>query len=426
MTIQIRKNNSLLLSLLFVIIYFTPNFRFLPYYTWAIALLGFLICFSGNNAWKIGILDRKNRNFMGLLLISIGFVLIIPVIHGTNDFSYINLFMGVLLCMFRNFLIVFLIRNKRMENTDYTIRFIDLYLNSCCICVAFTLLFIVFPGFKLFWMNKVILNDVLEQIRIYSAYEFRYSISGFAAFSYSTLFSIAIIMEGYTICKKNFSAKEIIRYIIICIGCFFYGRVTIFAIAISMFMVITKGRDIAKTIRYLLIVVLGFFFLAILLDRLSQIDQSFAVWQNWAFSFLDDIIIDGSIQTHSVTHMLQDMYFMPELDTFILGDGYYTDPFTGRYYMSTDVGYMRLLLYSGIVGIIIVFFPVIYFFYSLYKQKNDKDFKRFVIALLCSWVILEAKGESWMRFILLLHPVLLILLTEKKDGKTDKRCNESV
>lgn len=426
MTIQIRKNNSLLLSLLFVIIYFTPNFRFLPHYTWAIALLGLLICFSGKNAWRIGIFDRTNKNYMELLLISVIFVLLVPVFHGTNDFSYITLFLGVILCMLRNFLVVLIITNKKTDNTDYVIKFIDLYLNSCCICVAFTILFIIFPDFKSFWLDHIIVNDVQEQIRIFSAYEFRYSISGFVAFSYSTLFSIAVIMEGYVICKKKYSVKEIVRYIAICVGCFFYGRVTIFAIAISMFIVFTKGRDIVKIMRYLFLVLAGIILFGLLLNRVSQIDQSFIIWKNWAFSFLEDIFNYGSIHTNSVTHMLQDMYFMPESGTFFLGDGYYTDPLTGRYYRSTDVGYMRAMLYSGLFGAIIIILPVVYLFYSLYKQKNDRDFKRFIIAMLCSWLILEAKGESWIRFVLLLHPILLISLMEKKNGKTDKCSNECV
>ena len=56
------------------------------------------------------------------------------------------------------------------------------------------------------------------------------------------------------------------------------------------------------------------------------------------------------------------MYVFPDnLKTWLIGDGYFSNPynidpyFTGRfvggYYMSTDVGYLRFIFYSGLVGI---------------------------------------------------------------------------
>lgn len=64
----------------------------------------------------------------------------------------------------------------------------------------------------------------------------------------------------------------------------------------------------------------------------------------------------------SSNERLQNMYVFPEsLKTWIIGDGYFSNPrdvdpyFTGRYiggyYMGTDVGYLRFIFYAGLLGL---------------------------------------------------------------------------
>lgn len=59
---------------------------------------------------------------------------------------------------------------------------------------------------------------------------------------------------------------------------------------------------------------------------------------------------------------IETMYVFPDnLKTWLIGDGYFDNPyyadpyFTGRfvggYYMGTDVGYLRFIFYSGLVGL---------------------------------------------------------------------------
>lgn len=71
----------------------------------------------------------------------------------------------------------------------------------------------------------------------------------------------------------------------------------------------------------------------------------------------------------SSNNILKDMFIFPEnMKTWIVGDGYFENPFykdpyyigpvTGGYYMNTDVGYLRFIFYFGLIGLIlfIVFF----------------------------------------------------------------------
>lgn len=107
----------------------------------------------------------------------------------------------------------------------------------------------------------------------------------------------------------------------------------------------------------------------------------------YAFEFVYNYL-NGNGFTTSSTEMLSGMYFPVSTKTFLLGDGQYTSEF-GGYYMSTDAGYMRQILYFGLFGFAVMLLFQLMFF--LYKQnKKTKVFSAMIIVLL---MILHYKGE---------------------------------
>lgn len=94
---------------------------------------------------------------------------------------------------------------------------------------------------------------------------------------------------------------------------------------------------------------------------------------------------------------LKKMYVFPEtLKTWIIGDGYFSNPnaidpyFIGKvtfgYYMGTDVGYLRFIFYFGVIGL----FAMIAFIFKAGQAciKNLPDYKlMFVLLLLANYVI---------------------------------------
>ena len=94
---------------------------------------------------------------------------------------------------------------------------------------------------------------------------------------------------------------------------------------------------------------------------LYQQDAIFRSNLRFAFEGFFRLIEKGEWQVAS-NERLQNMYVFPDnLKTWLIGDGYFSNPynidpyFTGRfvggYYMSTDVGYLRFIFYSGLVGL---------------------------------------------------------------------------
>src|SRR5699024_8016946 len=87
-------------------------------------------------------------------------------------------------------------------------------------------------------------------------------------------------------------------------------------------------------------------FLFIFFTLISSLNQSFESWYNWAMEPIISLFKSGEIETAS-TNQLWDMWFIPELKTILVGDGYYGSPLHSGYYMETDVGYLRPILFFG-------------------------------------------------------------------------------
>ena len=85
------------------------------------------------------------------------------------------------------------------------------------------------------------------------------------------------------------------------------------------------------------------------------------------FNFFEN----GSIGTSS-SEVLQTMYFQVSEKTFFLGDGYWINPNGFGYYMGTDAGYMRHILYYGLFPSLFLYLLYIYGFYKIacFYQKH--------------------------------------------------------
>jgi hypothetical protein len=95
------------------------------------------------------------------------------------------------------------------------------------------------------------------------------------------------------------------------------------------------------------------------------------------------------------TDELKDMFIWPqELRTYLIGDGRFVNPQDPvRYYMGTDVGYLRMLYYFGIPGIILFLIiqlvPVVV---CLKIYRSNAILVRFFICSFFFLIVLNVKG----------------------------------
>ena len=116
---------------------------------------------------------------------------------------------------------------------------------------------------------------------------------------------------------------------------------------------------------------------------------------NWAFE-LFFAYQEGNIETGS-TNELKEMYVFPN---------------NLRYYMGTDVGFLRLLFFGGIFFTIVFF--ICQFILSYIIIKRDKDLKYLIILINLYSLLLNFKGFTNLNYILFL--ILAFLVNKKRNN----------
>lgn len=394
------------LALLFVFVLFTPPIRFLPFYTWLLALLGIFTLRDRKFIKMIGLWSKTNVEFLKYLAFVIVInCIIIPIIHGAVDLSYIPLQIGIILCLLRSVLLIYCLH--RYTKGSIMSQYCKYFFIACCIYVSFTLVFIFEPGFKSFWLDTV-LTDVKDMSLDFAVYEFRYSLDGFAAFSSASVFSFACLFCSYLIASsRNVSIIMIACLMLMVIGCFFYGRVSLIGMLLGGLLIVWTSGSIFKTVRIIAIIVAFVFGLLAVLNIVSQSNESLVAWQDWAFSIVKQLFVEKEVTDYSVTHMVEDMYYIPDAITILFGDGKYSNA-DGTYYGHTDVGFMRLVLYGGIFCLIFVYTIIFKLSRNIVRVSNSVIFKRFILLSVILFLVLEMKGESYQRAIMMLYPLFFL------------------
>lgn len=133
---------------------------------------------------------------------------------------------------------------------------------------------------------------------------------------------------------------------------------------------------------------------------------------NYAFELFEGFFESGNLSTTSTDILFNKMYFpIKDSWTFLIGDGIYTN-IDGSYYMHTDAGYMRNILFFGIVGLILLFLYQMTFLIFTNKENILLNFSILIYIL-----IIHIKGEA-LGFSTMLQSMLLVNMLYYKNKCT--------
>lgn len=197
-------------------------------------------------------------------------------------------------------------------------------------------------------------------------------------------FSCALVMIAYLIINQDNTSKRhnlvllVMSYLIIAIIGNMVARTTSVGLIVSFLYLLYKtglykfklSAESKRFWSWISLLVICFVPILIYMYNNNTI-----IHNNLRFAFegLFNYFEKGEWSTAS-TNKLMTMYVFPEtLKTWLIGDGYFSNPaaidpyFTGKvidgYYMGTDVGYLRFIFYFGITGL---------FAFSLFMFKSAK------------------------------------------------------
>lgn len=221
-------------------------------------------------------------------------------------------------------------------------------------------------------------------------------------FTASTNYGIHIlILMLIPYCKGSAIYKNRLLYyaalaIIITAG-ILSGRTVIFAILLGLGYIIIMERKrviplILKSLKVLFFLMA--IFIAIFLILRNFIDLTrFERIASWAFEIFIQYSDGGQITSSSTDVMLK-MYKWPEdISTWIIGHGLILNS-DGSYYMHSDIGYIRLLYYFGVIGTITFIIAQFYYYKIAANYYSNPAIKLFLFFLFIWILILNLKGLS--------------------------------
>lgn len=409
------------LLLLFVYIY-NPPFKGLPVYPgFLISLLSFCTLIAYLLVNKTTIYTVKNVLPFLLIVLLIIYSYFIVFLHGTGETAIAKGYFLYLIAYLLGPNLILIVLNKRNQ-----LNLVDVvnYLIWLAVIQSVIMLgMLVMPGFKGFIFN--IQSDDRQMLHLESG---GFRMLGLA---YGVVWDLGIVQSLSSIfivwlIPKTKSAKKLwflaIAYLLIFISILMSGRTGFIGVFISVLLLFynlfstktfTKYKKFIVRIFITLFLSLNVIYASLSPDIREMITERVIPW---AFEMFINSQEGNGAETQS-TNQLKDMYFEISTPTFLLGDGYYSDPnYSGAYYMGTDAGYMRQVLFYGLLGSIILYSFYLLIFRSIIVRASkvyDKSTAMMIFLIAFYFFFAHIKGDIFMggdmplRVLFLLYFVVL-------------------
>lgn len=330
--------------------------------------------------------------YLALVVLSIA----IPLAHGTGDYSYLNdVLLGPIKDGLRILFLAAVFIRYLSQDCDWELFAIYYALGMCCYVLG-TCVFIALPDLRAFWMSILNMSDFATSEASKQMYLTRFGWQGYSNFGQTFRCALAVIFLGYSIGSRIAQTRfaDYIPLLLVLVGTFFYGRIGVLvsAIAIIVQIIVPAVQNRPKV----LLVFLGIIVVACVIAAvLYNANEAFRRWFNWAFAIVINFFSTGQLGDYSTKVLFERMLWMPEGHTLLFGDGMY-EADGGYYYMGTDSGLMRPVLFGGIGFALVRYAIAVVMFVwgvKMARKMDDKHLLAAVIVILICLVIFEIKGE---------------------------------
>lgn len=416
---KIKKVLIILLASYFIYRFY---FNFISTALQQLLLFGFLGAYILFNSHHLKTYFQNMGRFKTIFIVSLLLyaavltaAFFVPIIYGTYDFTFFISHVRSFSYTASYFVIMDLIK-VQLKPDNLKDEFMEIFIYSSTAYVLFSMFSLIVPPFRDFWLSIIHETDRnIELLNNNPSYIARFGWTGFSSFVVTFFVSIAILFSLYLLMKglkkeQEIQKKYLLTLVILLIGNSFYGRVGLFnslaLISFAMIYIVLKSHK--KHYAVFLFAGAGVVFLlfSVIQNFIPQMQQ----WYNWIMNPIINLLTTGQLNTTSTDHLFS-MYFMPEPRTFLFGDGFYAGTMSDAYYMGIDVGYLRPLLFYGVVFLVIGYSISVILALGLSRGKKSNLYLSFM--LLFTLFLFEVKGEVTLT----LMPILYTLFIAEADAK---------
>lgn len=250
-------------------------------------------------------------------------------------------------------------------------------------------------------------DSVLSRGELYSGYR-ALGISGSAFFGLSICYGYIYLLVVYH--WRNWRVRNpVIRLLavsLLLLAGTSAGRTSqvglIFAFLLACFIWVPSAKQRKIKPAHIVYVCLLAICLLLFLSVAGNIDLDgvFEYYLTYATSFFLNLNFSDILSSTSSTETLSKMYFELSPSQVLVGDGLYD--INGAYYMGTDAGYMRTVLYFGILGFALMCITQ----FSILRVGGSWREKAFCLLAAIMLMVFQYKGEA------ILTPISLSSLIE--------------
>lgn len=387
------------------------RFRIFTYFYFFFIPIAYL-CLHFN--WTV---NRLKRLFQKEIFpVTLGFIIVlcasvcVPIVKDTNDFTYFN---GPLMQIIKTGLpVLFLVAfyEHHVDENPTTLGFLKYYVFSNVLYVIFTVIMILNSRLRDIIISNVYMTERQKELADASFYVSRIGWSGFSGFNVTFDCTLSVVICAILIIYNRKDNKQVVFYNIllsIClIGNMCYGRVGLLC-SVFCIIILMLGLFIERSSKWIIYPLIFILIISVFAALVSFSDE-IAAWYHWTFAQIEEYKRSGSVETHTVERLLE-MYIIPDLMTFLFGDGMYTD---GKfYYMKIDVGWLRPIYFYGVIFTFIAYFITIRSAKLISKRiygLNQLEKHLMFFMMFAILIIYELKGEIFYAMFYILFPVLLL------------------
>lgn len=379
----------LLIAILINGSYYSFNFSFWvtgPNTKMILAVLGVLCFFYDAYRKQRGLIVSSVFLWGGIFAVVYSVINLVAVeVNDTNDYSYANYVMTYVTWVFS---VYPAIRAMRVVHGRVTITLITYYLAGLSVFQCITgILNDNYPAFQ----------DFTDSI-VFTSQEFYESIDRMRCFSTSldpagARFALVLILIAGTICmdeevqqSKGKIILLFIAYMLISGIGNMVARTTTTGMAMGLLLLFVKSNLIGLRVRTSMVKTMSIFATLLLIFGtlgivLYNTNDYFYSQLRFAFEGFFNLFEDGEFTTGS-TEVLQTMWRWPEDNkSWIIGTGLY-----GGYKYGSDIGYCRLILYSGLIGFTTFALSFVYYAY-FFARKYPRYFWLFLCFLAMTFIV---------------------------------------
>lgn len=398
----IKKSSLCIFFFLYV---YPVRFAFFPFVSTRVAIgamgiLLFLINGLSYNSKKILSIKKEWLSVAISLMIIVLIAIFVDIVNGTKETYFIKFPLSMIAIFGASYAVAKGVKSVYHEITfEIIARYIVI---TVVLQMIITILMFIFPIIKESLLKLLAKNYQAEVGIDIDALQSR--IIGFGSQFFAagvvncfTLILLAILIK-HKGSRNEKSISLMLGFGLISIVGTVLSRTTLIGILISFAIFFYKSKIfIIKSSNLKFSIICAALIVLFVVFMPSSILEKIKIATKFGFEMFYNYFEKGELTTKS-TNQLFEMYKVHpnSIKTWIIGDGYYKNPLDATlYYMNTDVGYLRLLFYFGIIG------TLAYFAYEITLVKlankiNGTTFPLFFFAIAVLILILNLKGMTEM------------------------------